>query len=178
MVRETKDRGKSKTLNELLDSEEKRVTRGIQRRTSALNSFPFSPVRDGRPNPLGLNLDKFDCRILRAVQDHGFKPVREFCKLARVKESVFYQRFRDNPDLGEALKLLAFSSLAISFPKAMETLSGKFESNPKWAELWLKVVGLINEPSMKLVGRGEGVEDRGMIETRINQFLLEGGTKE
>ena len=169
------------SATEMIDREqarqEKMARRGIQRRSTPQNLFPFSPVRDGRPNPLGLDLNKIDCRILKAVQEHGFLPVREFCKLAKVKEGVFYQRFRDNRDLGEALKLLAFSSLAISFPKAMSTLSGKFESSPKWAELWLKVVGLINEPSMKLVGRGKGSEDRGTIEDRINQFLLEGGGK-
>jgi hypothetical protein len=115
------------------------------------NLFPFSPVREGRPNPLGLTLDKFDCRILKGVQEHGFKPVREFCKLAKIPERKFYERFRNNKDLGEALKLLAFSNLAVAFPKAMETLSGKFETSPKWAELWLKVVGLINDPGMMWV---------------------------
>jgi hypothetical protein len=172
MGRKPKDYGKTKSLDDLLEEEKRSVRRGLIKRKPSQNLFPFSPAREGRPNPLGLTLDKFDIRILRGVQEHGFKPVREFCKLAKIPEKKFYERFRGNKDLAEGLKLLAFSSLAVAFPKAMETLSGKFESSPKWAELWLKVVGLINEPSLKLIGQ-EGKEDKDEISKRVDRFLLE-----
>jgi len=143
---------------------EKRRTRlkgEIRQRPTPSNLFPFSPARPDRPNPLGLQLDKWDVRILRSIQEHGFKPIREFCKFARVPEKKFYERFRVNRDLPEAMKLLAFSNLAVAFPKAMATLTEKFSENAKWAELYLKVVGLLGETgdsNLKLIKEKNGQE--------------------
>jgi hypothetical protein len=167
-----KDYGKTKSLDDLLEEEKRSVKRGLIKRKPAQNFFPFNPVRPDRPNALGLFLDKWDCRILRGVQQYGFKPVGEFCKLAKVKPSKFYERFRNNPDLKEALRLLAFSSLAIAFPKAMSTLSEKFSESAPWAKLYCEVTGLIDSPSLK-VGKAEEETDRLMDERELRYLIGE-----
>lgn len=179
-----KDYGKTKSLNELLDSEERRlrnqrrmpVRRGKQGNTVSerrqRSSFPFTPARPDRPNALGLNLNKWDCRIANGVSMHGFLPVVEFCKLVKVPVRIFYQRLRDNPDLIEALKLLGHGSRVLGYAKAMTTLSEKFRESPKWAELYLKVNGLLDEPTLRMVKEEGLVEDRETIKARLKAFLL------
>ncbi len=71
------------------------------------------------------------------------------------------------------MRLLAFSSLALGFPAAMQTLTEKFSSNPKWAELWLRTVGLLGgEPEMRLIHDAGQAEPAELIESRIQQFLI------
>ena len=139
-------------------------------RNTPQNFFPFTPVRSDRPNVLGLHLDKWDCRILKAVQEHGFKPVGEFCKLAKINPKKFYERFHINPDLQTALKLLAFSSLAIAFPKAMSTLSEKFSESAAWGKLYCEVTGLIESDGIKLI-QNFGESDKLMSEQEL-QYLM------
>ena len=146
---------------------------GLLRRNKPQNFFPFTPVRSDRPNALGLFLDGDDCRILRGVQEYGFKPVGEFCKLAKIKPSKFYERFHNNPDLKEALKLLAYSSLAIAFPKAMSTLAEKFSQSAPWAKLYCEVTGLIESPNFKLI-QNFGTEDDHLMDEREINYLLGG----
>ncbi len=84
------------------------------------------------------------------------------------------------PDLKQAIKLLAFSSLAISFPKAMSTLSEKFSEGPGWAKLWLETVGLIRGDVMvKLTEKddGEGVKFLSSGEIKLLLGNNKGGNK-
>jgi len=168
-----------KTATELVQAEERReklAKHHLPVRSQAHNLFPFSPAREGRPNPMGLTLDKHDCRILRGVQEHGFKPIREFCKLIRVPERIFYTRFRVNPDLSEAMKLLAFTNLALGFPGAMSTLSEKFSENAAYAKLYLQVVGLLgdDESPLKIV-KPKGAHGSPLLtEEQIDAMMTQG----
>ncbi len=178
MGKKPRIQAEEKTASELVRSEERRqelAKHQSPKRNLPQNLFPFSPARIDRPNPMGLKLDKWDCRILRAVQEHGFSPVRDFCKMNKIPERIFYERFRVNPDLSEAMKLLAFSNLAIAFPKAMATLTEKFPENAKWAELYFKVTGLMGETgesSLRLMKPAEERESRLLTEEEIDRLLL------
>ena len=171
MANKRKDRGTTRTLTDMIRMEE-RAKHQCPTRNVPANIFPFSPPRENRRNVMGFNLDKWDCRILRGVQEHGFKPIREFCKAAKVPERIFYERFRVNPHLSDAMKLLAFSNLAVAFPKAMSVLTEKFSQNAKWAELYLKVVGLLGDSGdsrLKLI-RDEGTPAL-MTEDEVERYL-------
>jgi len=171
MSRKPKDRGKTKSLDDMIRDEEKALRRGLIRRKPPQNFFPFAPVRPDRPNPLGLMLDKWDCRILRAIQEHGIKSPKGLCTLGKVPIRKFYERFKENPDLREALKLLAYGTLATALPGAMTTLTEKSPENAKWMELYLKVIGAIDEPSLKIVQKFDG--ERLLNEQEI-QYLIGG----
>lgn len=160
------------------DRREKGVRRGsLKRAQHPRNNFPFTPVKEGRDNPFHLTLDKWDCRIANGVQEHGFLPVVEFCKIVKVPVPKFYQRLRDNPDLVEALKLLALGSRVLAYPKAMNVLSEKFSENPGWAKLWLQVNGLLDEPSIRLVKKEEEDTERPLMTTEQIHLLIEGAKR-
>jgi hypothetical protein len=163
-------------LTELVREEERRVKMASRRqspkRTPPQNFFPFTPARPDRPNPLALQLDKWDCRILRSIQQNGLKSPSELCRLGKVPIKKFYERFNTNPYLKEALKLLAFSSLAVALPGAMTTMVEKFPENAKWAELYLKVTGLIGEDGMKIIKeeKPKEVDSKTLIQMYVNIY--------
>jgi hypothetical protein len=72
----------------------------------------------------------------------------------------------------EALKLLAFSTLAVALPGAMNTMIQKFPESAKWAELYLKVSGLIGEESMKVVEKpkGQELDAKTLIQMYVNIY--------
>ncbi len=156
-------------MTELIKAEERASKQPSPRRSTPQNFFPFTPIRPDRPNPMGLSLDKWDCRILRAIQEHGIKSPKELCTLGKVPIKRFYERFKENPDLREALKLLAFGTLATALPGTMTILTEKSPENAKWMELYLKVIGAIDEPSLKIVQKFDG--DSLMSEQEITYLI-------
>jgi len=171
-----KDRGKTKSLDDLLRKRPakmpiRRGKQGLTERTQRpRNSFPFVPARPDRENRFGLNLDKWDCRIANGVQEHGFRPVKEFCVLVKVPVPKFYECL-GHPDLIKALHLLGVGSRVLGYAKAMSTLSENFDKSPKWAELYLKANAAISEAENPVEKKEEGFEDRETIKSRLQKYL-------
>lgn len=171
MANKKKDRGKTKSLDELI---QKRPKQELTKRTRPRNNFPFVPARPDRPNPFGLNLSKEDCRIANGAQKYGFSSVTEFCRLVKISTPKFYERLR-NPDLIKALKLLALGSRVLGYPKAMDTLTENFNKSPKWAELYMRANGLWDEPERPYTEKED--TERPLITADQVRLLIEGAKR-
>jgi len=141
---------RAKKRQERKERRERLAKRPFQQRHITKNFFPFSPIRADRPNGLGLNLDKNDCRILQAISE-GAKTIREICLKGHLRSSTVYERFKKNPDLREALRMWVSINFAIATPGVVSLLIEKAGQNAKFMELFLRATGMIEEPSFKLV---------------------------
>jgi hypothetical protein len=171
MNKKLKDRGETKSLDDLIEKDGSLKIGSIKRTRSPRNNFPFVPAREGKENPLGLYLDKFDCRILNGIQQYGFKPIPEFCKLIKIKQWKFYERFRNSPGLGEGMRLLADTSRAYAYPSHMQTLNEKFSESPQWALIYCRVSGLIDEPTLKVGRKEEDTEHAFLTQKQIEDLI-------
>ena len=149
----------------------KRRKGGYPQPSPPQNYFPFTPIRPDRPNFMGLNLDRVDCKILRAIQIGKARSIQDICKTGKLKASKVYERFRTNPDLREALRMLVAMTFTLATPGIIEDFVQNASRNAKTLELFLKCVGLIEEPSIRLIQNFEP----GLMDEREIRKLIGGG---
>jgi hypothetical protein len=152
----------------------KRRKQGFRQRETPRNYFPFTPINPDRPNFMGLNLEKIDCKILRAVQVGKARTIQDICKYGKLKASKVYERFRVNPDLREGFRMLVAMTFTLATPGIISDFVENASKNAKTLELFLKCVGLVEEPSIRLI---QNFEPGLLSQWQITELLTGGKEK-